>query len=229
MGAPLDEATFVDLFCCQGAATKGYGDAGLKVIAGVDFMPQPRYADQGWMVIQQDALEWLRANKEWIRKHVKLIHCSPPCQGYSITQQIQGNDHPLLIEPLREILEEIGVPYVIENVEEARWAMKNPVTLCGAMFPGLHTYRHRLFETGNGFVLQQPEEPKHLHKTVKMGRRLQPGDWYHAVGHFSGTEYIREDMGVPWMTREGIRECIPPVYTKYVGEAFLAHLRESGS
>lgn len=38
----------------------------------------------------------------------------PPCQGYSKAQRIRGNDHPQLIEPLRELLEQTGLPYVIE-------------------------------------------------------------------------------------------------------------------
>jgi len=29
-------------------------------------------------------------------------------------------------------------------------------------------------------------------------------------------------MGVEWMTREGIRECIPPAYSEFIGSAHLA-------
>ncbi|WP_372671287.1 hypothetical protein [Amycolatopsis kentuckyensis] len=57
-----------------------------------------------------------------------------------------------------------------------------------------------------------------------MGRPLQAGDWYHAVGNFSGVPYVRADMGVPWMNRDGIRECIPPVYARHIGTQLLAHL-----
>jgi hypothetical protein len=34
--------------------------------------------------------------------------------------------------------------YIIENVEGA--PLRDPVALCGALFPGLRTLRHRLFE-----------------------------------------------------------------------------------
>jgi DNA (cytosine-5)-methyltransferase 1 len=57
-----------------------------------------------------------------------------------------------------------------------------------------------------------------------MGRAVQPGDYYHAVGNFSGVDYIRQDMGVPWMNRDGIRECIPPSYAQFIGAQLLEHL-----
>jgi DNA (cytosine-5)-methyltransferase 1 len=50
-----------------------------------------------------------------------------------------------------------------------------------------------------------------------MGRPVQPGQWYHAVGNFSGVGYIRDDLDVPWMNRDGLRECIPPVFAEYIG------------
>ncbi|MBW3705834.1 SAM-dependent methyltransferase, partial [Streptomyces griseus] len=32
----------------------------------------------------------------------------------------------------------------------------------------------------------------------------------------------RTDIGVPWMNRDGIRECIPPAYTHHIATALLA-------
>jgi DNA (cytosine-5)-methyltransferase 1 len=208
----MNKPKLLDLFCCQGAASKGYADAGFRVI-GVDIAPQPRYPYSFW---QRDALEFVRIHG----RHFDAIHASPPCQAYSNAQKIQDNEHPDLIGPVREALLELGKPYVIENVPSA--PLLDPVELCGAMFPGLHTYRHRLFESN--FELDVPEHPEHVHRTVKMGRALQPGDWYHAVGNFSNVAYVRENMGVPWMNRDGIRECIPPAYAEYIGRQLMAHL-----
>lgn len=206
----------LNLFCCQGGSGAGYGDAGFTVY-GVDQSPQPRYP---YPFVQADALEFLTRHRDWISECVSLVDASPPCRLYSVTQRIQGNDHPDLIGPVRELILATGVPYVIENVADAEPELKNPVTLCGTMF-GLRTYRHRLFETG-GWELTAPEHPEHVQDTVKMGRPLQPGDFYHAVGNFSGVEYARQDMGVTWMSRDGIRECVPPAYTEYIGRQFLA-------
>lgn len=203
----------LDLYCCQGAASEGYRRAGFDVV-GVDLHPQPRYPFE---FIQWDAVAFadLRAHE------FDVVHASPPCQRYSLAQRIQGREHPDLIGPTRDALIAAGVPYVIENVEDARPELIDPVTLCGASF-GLHTYRHRLFESN--VTLTAPDHREHTHPTVKMGRALEPGDFYHAVGNFSNVQYVRDDLGVPWMNRDGIRECIPPAYTEFIGAQLLAHI-----
>ncbi|MFE6852949.1 SAM-dependent methyltransferase [Streptomyces sp. NPDC057674] len=203
----------LDAFCCQGGASAGYAAAGFDV-TGVDLHPQPRYP---FTFVQGDAIAY-------IRKHgheYDVIAGSPPCQRYTLCQRIQGNEHPDLIGPAREAMEATGRPWIIENVPEAAPELRDPVTLCGASF-GLHTYRHRLFESN--LLLQVPKHPEHVHSTVKMGRPLREGDWYHAVGNFSNVPYVRRDLNVPWMSRDGIRECIPPVYAEYLGRQVLAHL-----
>lgn len=211
----------LDLYCCQGAATDGYRRAGFTGAYGVDKAQQPRYI--GDQFRRGDAIAFIRNNLEWIRETFAFIHGSPPCQHDSDCQRIQGNEHPDLIGPTREALELTGLPYVIENVGGAETKLKNPVELCGAMF-GLHTYRHRYFEAGGGFTFEAPAHPPHLRPTVKMGRPLEEGDFYHAVGNFSGVPYVRRDMDVPWMNRDGIRECIPPAYTEYIGKQFMQQL-----
>nr|WP_234440622.1 SAM-dependent methyltransferase [Streptomyces rimosus] len=176
-------------------------------VTGVDTAPQPRYP---FTFIQGDAIEYIRAHGH----EYDLTAGSPPCQAHSLCQRIQGRTHPRLIGPAREAMQSTGRPWIIENVPEAAPELRDPITLCGASF-GLHTYRHRLFEAS--FPLTAPEHPQHTRRTVKMGRPLKPGDWYHAVGNFSNVPYVKADMSVPWMTRDGIRECIPPAYTRYLG------------
>lgn len=211
----MSDLRVVDVYCCQGGASKGYEDAGLQVAGGVDKDPQPRYAAR-WSFHQGDAVQFIRDHG----RHYDLIHASPPCQHDTDCQRIRGNDHPDLIGPTRDALNSTGRPWIMENVGGAAPKMRKPVMLCGAMF-GLRTYRHRYFETGGGLVLPQPEHPEHEHDTVKMGRPLKEGDFYHAVGNFSGVGYVRRDMGVPWMNRDGIRECIPPAYGEWLGRRFL--------
>lgn len=213
----LESADVLDFYCCQGGATKGYQDAGLTV-HGVDIDAQPRYIGDAFT--QADVIEFLKRHMDEIRKRFRFIHASCPCQFYSKAQKIQGRDHPDLIGPTRELLIETGLPFVIENVEEARPELHNPVMLCGAPF-GLRTYRHRLFETG-GWTMAQPEHPAHTAPLTKMGRPRKPGEMAHYVGNFSGVQDARDDMGMPWASRDGLRECIPPVYAKYVAEQWLA-------
>jgi DNA (cytosine-5)-methyltransferase 1 len=205
----------LDLYCCQGGAGKGYDDAGFDV-TGVDKNPQPRYP---FRFIQADAIAYvLEHGAEY-----DFIHGSPPCQHDSDCQRIQGNTHPDLIAPTRTALDATGRPWVMENVGGAVPKLREPVMLCGPMF-GIETYRHRFFETGGGFTLAQPDHPAHTVPQAKMGRPVPPGHYGQFVGNFSGVDLARRVMGVPWMNRDGIRECIPPVYTEHIGRAALAHL-----
>ena len=162
----------LDLFCGAGGAAMGYHQAGFDV-TGVDIAPQKHYPFE---FIQGDALTFLESGG-WCG--FDAIHASPPCQGYSIMNNLPwlaGKERAYLIGPIRERLEATGLRYVIENVMGARWGAKGLVKrgleahgmqagwLCGTMF-GLPFYRHRLFEA-NWFWMQ-PGHPKH-HSTQKM-------------------------------------------------------------
>jgi DNA (cytosine-5)-methyltransferase 1 len=215
----MTEWTVLDLYCCQGGAARGYQLAGATVY-GVDLDPQPRYCGDAFR--QYDAVQFVLDHAAWIRHSVHLVHASPPCQFDSDCQRIQGNDHPDLIGPTREVLDGIGVPYVMENVGGAVPKLNSPVELCGSMFGLTRTYRHRYFETG-GWSLAQPSHPEHRAPQVKLGRSPRDGGVIQAIGNFSGVGIVRDEWDVPWMNRNGIREAIPPAYTKWIGERFLAH------
>ncbi|SCD34737.1 DNA (cytosine-5)-methyltransferase 1 [Streptomyces sp. TverLS-915] len=205
----------LDAFCCQGGAAKGYADAGFDV-TGVDLSPQPRYP---YAFIQGDAVGFIREHGH----EFDAIHTSPPCQHDSACQRIQDRAHPDLIAPTRAALETTGRPWVLENVGGALPKLRRPVMLCGPMF-GVRTYRHRYFESGGGLTLPQPAHPVHTVPQVKMGRPVPEGWYGQYVGNFSGVALAREVMGVPWMNRDGIRECVPPAYSQWTGGHLLALL-----
>ncbi|GGQ45669.1 hypothetical protein GCM10010267_04910 [Streptomyces griseorubens] len=205
----------LDLFCCQGGAAKGYDDAGFDV-TGVDLAPQPRYP---FAFVQADAIAFVLEHGAAF----DFIHASPPCQHDTDCQRIRGNTHPDLIALTRTALEATGRPWVLENVRGAVPKLRAPVMLCGQMFR-LANYRHRYFETGGGFTLAQPGHPAHLVPQAKMGRPVPPGHYGQFVGNFSGVPQAREVLGVPWMNRDGIRECIPPAYAEHIGRTALAVL-----
>ncbi|WP_328735455.1 methyltransferase domain-containing protein [Streptomyces bobili] len=209
----------LDIYCCQGGASMGYHLAGFDV-TGVDIAPQPRYP---FTFVQADAVTFVLEHGAAF----DFIHASPPCQHDTDCQRIQGNDHPDLIAPTRTALETTGRPWVIENVRGAAPKLRAPVMLCGQMFD-LDNYRHRFFETGGGFTLDQPAHPAHLVPQAKMGRPVPPGHYGQFVGNFSGVDLARRVLEVPWMNRDGIRECIPPAYTEHIGRAAVALLAASG-
>ena len=98
----------LDLFCGAGGAAMGYYRAGFDVV-GVDIKPQPRYQFE---FHQGDALEYCAAHGY----EFDVIHASPPCQAYSVTRSIHGNEYPDLVAVTRAALQATGKPWVIENV-----------------------------------------------------------------------------------------------------------------
>jgi DNA (cytosine-5)-methyltransferase 1 len=167
--------------------------------------------------VQGDALEYVAEHGH----EFDAIHASPPCQGYSRTQKLQGNDHPMLIEDTRKLLQATGKPYVIENVKGA--PLKDATLLVGSMF-GLMTMRPRLFETNFPlpFVLAPPPHARH----AEMGRKPKPGEYVHVVGHVTDVAYCRDAMGIDWMIRDELAEAIPPAYTEWIGRDLIEHIRE---
>jgi len=205
----------LDLFCGAGGATKGYQRAGFYVV-GVDIKPQPHYCGEDF--VQTDALRFL--DEFVVENMFDAIHASPPCQAFTKARKLQGNAHPNLIEAVRARLVAAGVPWVIENVEGA--PLRNPALLCGTMF-GLRVYRHRLFETS--FPVPFQMHPAHHRQQVKMGRPVQEGDVIQVVGNFSGADYARRAMDTPWMSKNEMREAIPPAYTEWIGKELLRVLQ----
>ena len=225
----------LNLCCCAGVSCHGYELAGFEVW-GVDIEPQPHYVNPG-RFIQADALEVL-ADRPFM-ECFDAVHISPPCQAYSpLNAYNQVRRYPRLIEPARELLGRYGMPYVIENVPGA--PLRDPVTLCGYMFPGLLVERHRLFEAGR-FTLAQPPHPRHTQRCTRNGYLPTPDAPLMSI---HGGKHSRawqrkacEVMGASWLAvppdagvdriKAGIREiceAIPVAYARHVGEAIMSHL-----
>ena len=210
----------LDLFCGAGGAAVGYHRAGFDVI-GMDINPQPRYPYQ---FVQADVMRFGILGVVALNG-VSAIHASPPCQGYSAMSNSRpgiADEYPRLIEPVGELLQAIGLPYVIENVPGAKAHMHDPVTLCGQMF-GLELYRHRLFESN--VRIEQPEHPAHVVPASKAGH-WKPGTVMSVAGHVSPIAKAREVMGIDWMTRDELAESIPPAFAEHLGAQLLAYVAE---
>lgn len=228
MSRPL----LLDACCCGGASCHGYELAGFEVW-GVDIEPQPHYVNPE-RFIQADALDVL-ADRAFMARFA-AVHISPPCQGYSPLNAYNKLEYPRLIEPARELLDSLGIPYVIENVPGA--PLRDPITLCGYMFPNLLVERHRLFEVGGGWTVRQPYHPVHTLRCTRNGYLPTPEAPLMSV---HGGKHSRawqrkacEVMGTPWLAapgdadferlRVGIREvceAIPPAYSKWIGDRLM--------
>ena len=192
----------------------GFHLAGFEVV-GVDIAPQKRYPFE---FVLSDAIEYLKAHG----KEFDFIHASPPCQGYShLTPKASKGNHEKLIHVLREELMAAGRPYCIENVAGAKKDLEAPTMLCGSMF-GLRTQRHRFFETS--FPLEAPAKCDHSEvpllvttaskasreKRFKLG--MKPKTVQNAPLAY----------GIDWMGFAELKEAIPPAYTEYIGQRFIA-------
>jgi DNA (cytosine-5)-methyltransferase 1 len=218
----------------------GYSRAGFDVV-GVDVVAQPHYPFQ---FVRADAIDvlryWMVREEDW-RTGFDAVHASPPCQGYSRMRHLtwlKDRVYPMLIGPVRELLEATELPWVIENVEGATThpeGLREAFQLCGLDF-GLRMYRHRHFEAS--WLVMVPPHQRHT-QTIGKGRML--GSRYsHAsagvtgilpdpAGHTAGasTKAAAAVMGVDWMTRDEMTQAIPPAYTEFIGTQLLAHITSS--
>lgn len=200
----------LDLFAGAGGCSVGYNRAGFDVI-GVDINPQPNHPFE---FVQADALEYLSDHGP----EFDVVHASPPCQAFSLAAVgRQKDDHVDLIGPVRELLLELGRPYVIENVPQA--PLINPVTLCGTSF-GLPIIRHRSFECSVWFMA-----PTCGYAPTARVSHGGPATYPYARKSW-GPAWRKYVLPVvwPWMTLEEAGQAIPPAYTEFIGEQLIAHL-----
>jgi len=207
----------LDLFCGVGGVSVGLFNSGFEVV-GVDINDQPNYP---FKFINKSVFDLdLKFMAEF-----DLIHASPPCQAYLDGNQNNSRNHPKLIEPVRKLLDDIGKPYIIENVELA--PIRHDLMLCGEMFQ-LKVLRHRFFEI-QGFHVPQLKHIKHNGTVAK-------GDY---VGVYSGSipndvlrkkygpikfslNQRKQAMNIHWAKNlKELFEAIPPKYYEYIGKQFI--------
>lgn len=217
----------LDLFCGAGGASAGLHRAGFDVV-GVDIRRQPRYPFE---FHQADALDYPLDGFD-------LIWASPPCQGYTCMRAPGVKGAPRLIGAIRDRLIASGAIWVIENVEAAAGAMRNPITLCGSMFglgaQGCRLQRHRLFEAS--FPIPQPlcrHDARPVigvygghgrRRSASAGGRGTMDAW--EGGHKAAAAAA---MGISHMTLAELSEAIPPAYAAHVGAAAIAALSCDGA
>lgn len=202
----------------------GLHRAGFEVV-GVDIKPQPNYPFE---FHQADALTFPLDGFDF-------IWASPPCQGYTALRHAPGTrGAPMLIHHVRHRMP-ANVPWVIENVEEAKRDMRKPVVLCGSMFgleaQGCRLQRHRLFESNFPLFApecQHDERPVigvyggHSRKrAASAGGRGTKDVW--EGGHKTAAS---EALGIDWMTLNEMSESIPPAYAEFIGRAAIRHIEK---
>jgi DNA (cytosine-5)-methyltransferase 1 len=219
----------LDLFCCEGGASRGYAEAGFEVV-GVDVDPQPNYPYEFHLA---DAMTFPLAGFD-------AVTASPPCTGHSTMAAVNGfrGEHGTewMLHATIDRLASSGKPYVVENVSGAR--LPGSLTLCGSEF-GLTDgeyllKRHRKFVSnillmgaggcacrGRRIIGVYGDLSKNDRKATSRVRAdgRPHGDMR------AGVERARRIMRMPWASPHGLTQAIPPAYTRFLGEQLMAHLR----
>lgn len=192
----------LDLFCCEGGASWGLMQAGFEV-TGIDI--EDRHIYYPFRFLMGNALTCDLSGYDF-------YWASPPCQSFVPASGKRTKfDNPNLIPQIRERLRKTGKPYVIENVATCK-ELHIPFLLCGQMFD-LNVIRHRLFETN--FLVNGLRHEKH------DGRKIA-----HVYNHFKmDFESWSPAMKIEHtMSKFGLKECIPPAYSRYIGEEYFRNL-----
>ena len=225
----------LDIYSGAGLAAIGYRQAGFHV-TGVDDKTKSTYA--GDTFIQADALDIL-SDIAYCRQF-DAIHASPPCQRYTQSTAMfraAGKWYPDMIQPTRDLLEKIGLPYIIENVPTA--PIRPDIVLHGWMF-GLNVMRKRHFELGNWWMMQpgvrqrigSVKEGDFVTVIGKQGYRKYKGlpkRWRPKFDQGTGLKTWHYAMGIPpeYRFRDvEISEGIPPAYTRYLGGYLMEYLKK---
>lgn len=213
----------LDLFCGAGGASMGLHRAGFDVV-GVDIRPQPRYP---FRFVQGDGLQ-----PPFDLRQFDFIWASPVCKrwtdGATARMANGGFEYPDQIAAVRDLLQEAGRPYAIENVMKA--PLRADIILHGHMFPELRVIRRRKFEVSWNTLHLAPPLPKGL---LRQGYFCVVGNGTpKGVREMGLPDYTADDtraaMGCPWMTKAEVCQAIPPAYGEYIGRAALdnqAHTR----
>lgn len=222
----MDKPKLLDLFARAQGSSVGYARAGFEVTAS-DIDAYPKHPEVSeW--ITADAFDVL-ADVEFCRTF-DVITASPNCEGYSDLHHLPTTAHrEREIPRVREALERIGRPYVIENVDSkaTRAEMDRPYRLCGSWY-GLGAQcrdgkwrelrRHRLFEPGGGARDRFPLWPGTCnHAPLTGGVYGTGGGGPQTRGYRFWPEEARSAMGIDWMGRKDICKAIPPAYTETIG------------
>ena len=150
---------FLDLFCGDGGVSEGGRRVGATPV-GVDLSDHPgyraRFGDEWFALGDALDVELLRGLVRRLRPFA--IWASPECQGYS-TQTFGGAPSEVgrLIAVVRDVLTEIGLPFIIENVRGASGDMSAEALVLWGQDFGLRTSRPRLLEGGGGLRLRPSE------------------------------------------------------------------------
>ncbi len=234
----------LDLFCCEGGAAAGYAATGFEV-HGFDLVHPDekkrarRSSAMRDRYLQSGAASFTVADATEVPLDgFDAVHASPPCKDHTDLAALSGGDGtgwmlPHTIERLRAS----GMPFVVENVASpsTKRHMDGAVMMFGlgcrgtgyrrggvtTHIPAWRTLqRHRLFLTSFS-VLAPPDQ---CAGRPIVGVYGTGGGGQMTRGYKATPAEAREAMGMPWASRNGCSQAIPPAYTRFLGELLMTEV-----
>lgn len=202
----------LDLFCHAGGSSIGYDAAGYHM-TGMDIKRQDNYP---FDFIQGNAMEALK-DHDFINSF-DLVHLSPPCQLFTVLSN-NKDMHVDLLTPTLTLLQDIKVPWILENVPNAKEFMpRDSITLCGSMFNlgvnGMQLRRHRLF--ASNFFIYAPGPCRHQGPVIGV---YGNGTGVSNSGAYQGSLPERSAaMELYYMTSGETSQAIPSAYTYWLSQ-----------
>lgn len=135
-----------------------------------------------------------------------------------------------MIEKLSEVAPR---PWIVENVETAKWPHVFRVLLCGSMF-GLDVRRHRWFASNHAMLAPSCEHGRQSPRFRSLDSR-RPGALASVVGVHGHTNYTGEfamrckAMGIFWMDNAELSQAIPPDYSEFLCRQVLPTNRNASA
>ena len=230
-----------DLFCCEGGAANGYVQDGWEV-HGFDIVhPDPAKAAKRAPAMRDrylasGAASFTRTDAtELTVDYLNTfdgVRASPPCEDHSATMAFGLADRGTgwMLPHIIARFALLSVPWEIENVESAARHMPGAYRLCGSMF-GLGANdsagrrrtlrRHRLFLTSFPALVPQCScRGKLIGGVYGHGEQGVNG----GRGYGFAADAAREAMGMPWVSRDGCAEAIPPAYGRFWAQLMRASI-----
>lgn len=235
----MNKPKLLDGCCCEGVGALGYLRSGWHV-TGLEKVARFSKRYPGHDFIVGDAIEYIYQHGH----EYDAIHVSPDCQGYTIATA--GNPaarakYVRAIPAFREACIASGRPYIIENVEQARSQMIDPITLCGSMFglnatdtdgTPLELRRHRLFESNIPLIQPDCQHGWYSDQVAGVygGARNDKDAARHERhgGYVPASRAVKEQLlGVPadMFTLHGLQQGLPPFYTESLGRQMRAFVQ----
>lgn len=217
----------LDAFSCAGIGADGYADQFEVICLDND---AKALAHNPHTSICGDAMVLLK-DKGFLSQF-QLVHASPPCQGFSATRELakaQGKKSSKrtidLLDPTREILSRVDIPWIIENVERSPVKHWPHVRLCGSSF-GLKVQRHRLFAYSPGLKLTGTACNHKTFDIDPVSKKPRPWGVYYVMGDnipsggrtVTTIEQAHEVLGIPYPRApwKYLCEGLPPVFTEHL-------------